>query len=145
MSDVTMTFVPRDSCGCVIVAFGKFTLAADSTIADCVIMKMIKSTRKMSVSGVMLISAMTASPPSSALNLLSAMDASDLRRLEHAAEADAELRVEVAHLHQQVVVEDDGDDRDDEAERRRDERLRDARGEDRESAGAHHGQLVGRL
>ena len=83
-----MTVKPRASCT-VCVAFGRFTLAADSTITEVVIMKMISSTRKMSVSGVMLISAMSDSPDSSALNLLSAMDASQIGGLEHLAEPDA--------------------------------------------------------
>ena len=82
------TVSPRASCT-VCEAFGRFTLAADSTIADVVIMKMISSTRKMSVSGVMLISAMIPSDDSSALNLLSAMDASQVRCLEDLAEPDA--------------------------------------------------------
>src|ERR1051326_8952987 len=128
LSAGTDTVRPRASCT-VCDAFGRFTFAADSTIADVVIMKMISSTRKMSVSGVMLISAISPSWDSSALNLLSAMDASQIGRLENLAEPHPQQGVEVRDLHLHPVEEDDGDDRDYEAERRRDQRLGDSGGD----------------
>src|SRR5262245_54840738 len=105
-------------------------------------MKMISSTRKMSVSGVMLISAISPSEDSSELNLLSAMYASEIRRLENLAEADAEHRVEVGDPHLHVVEQDDRHDCDDQAERGGDQRFGDAGGDDGKPAGAHDRHLV---
>src|SRR5512132_4207295 len=61
---VSVTVVPRVS-DLVATAFGRFTFPPDSIIAELVIMKMINNTRKMSVNGVMLISATMpeSSPP----------------------------------------------------------------------------------
>src|SRR5260370_34866229 len=49
--------------GVVSPASGRLTRAADSTATDVVTMKIIRSTRKMSVSGVILISQNIAPPP----------------------------------------------------------------------------------
>jgi hypothetical protein len=53
---VRVTVVPLDS-DLVETAFGKLTLPPDSIIAELVIMNMISNTRKISVRGVILISA----------------------------------------------------------------------------------------
>src|SRR5262245_40995026 len=101
--------MPRVSAD-VSLARGRFTLAADSMIADCVTMKMIRSTRKMSVSGVMLISATMSPPFSSACSLPRAMDTSELGSLHHATDTGAQHAVEIAHLDLQAVEEDDRQD-----------------------------------
>ena len=48
--------------GAVLVAFGRSTWAADSMVTEVVTMKMISRTRKISVSGVILMSAKTPPP-----------------------------------------------------------------------------------
>ena len=49
--------------GAVLVALGRSTCAADSIVTEVVTMKMISRTRKISVSGVILMSAKTPPPP----------------------------------------------------------------------------------
>src|SRR6185369_3308293 len=150
-SAVTVTVSPlASSTTC--CAFGRLTVAADSTIADVVIMKIISSTRNTSVSGVMLISAMIESPESSSEILPSAMHASRVlegerrrRRFDEAAEPDTKLGIEVADLDLEVVEEQQCEDRDQKPERGCDQRFGDAGGHDCETAGAHHGHLVERL
>jgi len=69
---VRVTVVPRDSER-VATAFGRLTLPPDSIIAELVIIKMISRTRKISVKGVMLISAtiseLLSSPPSGVMDM----------------------------------------------------------------------------
>src|SRR6185369_5660267 len=103
-------------------------------IADVVIMKMIRSTRKTSVSGVMLISA-TMWPRvcdlNSAIGLPRGGD-----RLDQPPAPDAQRRVDLLHAVLEVVVEDERHDADGDAERGRDKRLGDAAGDDAEAARA---------
>src|SRR4029453_18822856 len=104
-------------------------------MAEVVIMKMISRTRNTSVSGVTLISAMM--PRLRPAGLLSAMR-SPARRdgFQHAPAADAQRGVDAVHARLEVVVEDDREDADGQAERGGDEGLRDASGHHREAAGA---------
>src|SRR5882724_4986594 len=117
-----------------------------------VTMKMIKRTRKMSVSGVMLISATMPSLPSSSPLGRERAAMPNLRRLlvleGRARGLDVEQRLheplagtreqagdrDVAHL--QPVVRGERDDRDEQTRGGRDQRLRNARGHDGEAAGA---------
>src|SRR5262252_4506540 len=116
------------------VAFGRSTSAAGCTMAEVVIMKMMRSTRNTSVSGVTLISA-TIRP---FVCVLSAMRAPRAReRFEDAIAADPQRRVDALDASLEVVVGDDGNDADGEAERRRDQRLGDASCHDAEATGAH--------
>src|SRR5881296_1765016 len=101
-------------------ALGRSTSAAGFTIAEVVIMKMMRRTRKTSVSGVTLISA-TMWPRVCALNsAIGPPRRGD--RLEEARAPDAERAVDPLHPVLQVVVEDERDDPDREPERGRDER-----------------------
>src|SRR6185369_9944216 len=102
-------------------------------MAEVVIMKMISRTRKMSFSGVMLISA-TMWPRVWDLN--SAIGSPRGRdRLDQPAAPDAQRGVDLLHPVLEVVVEDERHDADGDAERRRDQRLGDAAGDDAEAAG----------
>src|SRR5207244_2744409 len=123
-------------------AFGRSTSAAGFTIAEVVIMKMMRSTRNTSVSGVTLISA-TMWPRVCALN--SAMRPPRCRdRLEEPRAPDAERAVDALHAVLEIVVEHERDDADGEAECGRDERLGDAAGDDAEPAGADQRHAVER-
>src|SRR5690348_8761533 len=105
-------------------------------------MKMISSTRKMSVSGVMLISDMIGDRPRF-FRLPSAMRlAAEVDGVEHAVGGDGERRLDAFDAGLEVVVENDRDDGDAEAEAGGDERLRDARRDHREAAAAHHRHVV---
>src|SRR5262249_2497431 len=118
---------------CCSLVSGRFTSAAGFTIADVVIMKMMSRTRKTSVSGVMLISA-TMWPRRWALpNPIGPPPSVDQRR-DDARAPDLERGVDPFHARLEVVVEDDREDADGEAERGRDERLRDAARDDAEPA-----------
>src|SRR5437879_3665177 len=106
---------PLDS-GLVFSARGKSTCAADSTVTEVVTMKMISRTRKMSVNGVMLISAKTAPAPcSSACRCLGPLTAICLPPLQggvdQAAGVDAHHGVDVLDLHIEIVEKDNRDDR----------------------------------
>src|SRR5208283_451994 len=121
--------------GEVFSASGKSTCAADSTVTEVVTMKMMSRTRKISVSGVILMSAKTPPPP---LGPLTATGLSPLKgRVDHAISVDLQKRVDVLDLHRKVVEENNRDDRDCESECGRDERLRNTGGDDRETAGTH--------
>src|SRR5690349_13570036 len=119
---------------CCSLVSGRFTSAAGFTIADVVIMKMMRSTRKTSVSGVMLISA-TMWPRRCALPNAIGLSPSVEERLDHARASDLERGVDPLHARLEEVVEHDREDADGEAERGRDERLRDAARDDAEAAG----------
>src|SRR2546425_13119211 len=114
-------------------AFGRSTSAAGFTIAEVVIMKMMRSTRNTSVSGVTLISA-TMWPRVCALpkNAIGPPRRGD--GLEHAGAADAERRVDALDARLEVVVANHRHDADRETERGRDERLGDA--------ARHHGEAT---
>src|SRR5258705_10699937 len=99
---------------------GRFTSAAGFTMAEVVIMKMMRSTRNTSVRGVMLISAMMW-PRRCALPNAIGDPPSGLQRLDHARAADLQRGVDPLHAGLEVVVEDDCDDADGEAKRRPDE------------------------
>src|SRR5258705_2508412 len=109
---------------------GRFTSAAGFTMAEVVIMKMMRSTRNTSVRGVMLISAMMW-PRRWALPNAIGDPPSCLERLDHARAADLERGIDPLHPRLEVVVDDDADDAEGEAEPGRDERFRDAAGDDR--------------
>src|SRR5271166_2024674 len=95
--------------GAVLVALGKSTCAADSTVTEVVTMKMISRTRKISVSGVILMSAKTPLPP---LGPLAATGLSPLqRRVDYPITIDLQKRVDVLNLHREVVKKDNRDDR----------------------------------
>src|SRR5881628_4226416 len=94
----------------VAAALGRSTSAAGFTIAEVVIMKMMRSTRNTSVRGVTLISA-TMRPRVCPLN--SAMAPPRRRdRLDQPRAPDAERPVNTLHAVLQVVVEDERDDAD---------------------------------
>src|SRR5881409_3363594 len=111
-------------CSSFSAALGRSTSEAGFTMAEVVIMKMMRRTRNTSVSGVTLISA-TMRPRVCPLN--SAMAPPRRRdRLDQPRAADAERPVDALHAVLEVVVEDERDDADGEAERGGDERLGDA-------------------
>src|SRR5216684_2681058 len=99
-------------------------------------MKIISRTRKISVSGVILISQnIPPWPP----DVLMATDGSPGdRRVDQARGADMDRRVDPLDLLRKVVVENHRDNRDDQAQRRRNQRFGNARRDDREAASAHH-------
>src|SRR5262249_41009211 len=118
-----------------------FTPARDavSTMTLDVTMKMMSSTRKMSVSGVMLISAKIApSPTSSSGSLPSAILAlrAGPQRLQELLGQDLQLDGDARQPLVEVVVDDDGLDRDRDARGGGDERLGDALRHDGEAAAA---------
>src|SRR5215470_20108886 len=87
---------------------GKLILAPDSTIAALVTMKMISSTRKMSVSGVMLISE-TMGERARLFRLPSAIGSpSEMDRVDDAIAGDGQRRLDALDACLEVVVEDDG-------------------------------------
>src|SRR5262249_9527781 len=122
---------------------GRFTSAAGFTIADVVIMKMIKRTRNTSVSGVMLISA-TMWPRRCALPNAIGPAPSVEQRLDDARAADLQRGVDPLDARLEVVVEHDREDTDGETERGRDQRLGDAAGDDAEAARARDRHRVER-
>src|SRR5208282_4728986 len=101
-------------------------------------MKMISSTRKISVSGVILMSAKTppASPP---CGPLIATRLSPLKcGVDQAVVVDVLDGADVLNLDREIVVENNRDDRDGESKRRGDQRFRNTGCDDRETAGAHN-------
>src|SRR5581483_1258502 len=132
---VIVTVMPRDS-DWVATALGRLTLPPDSIIAELVIMKMISSTRKISVSGVMLISAtmseLSSLPPSGVI----AMIFLDAHGLDDLADLDAKQTVDGRDAGLKIIVEDDRDDRHAEAERGRHQRFGNTGGDHRKAAGA---------
>src|SRR5215510_11653852 len=134
-----VTITPRVSCSSA-AALGRSTSAAGFTMAEVVIMKMMSSTRKTSVSGVTLISA-TMWPRVWALpNAMGPPPGG--HRLEDAGAADAQRRIDALHAVLQVFVEHQRHDADREPERGGDQRLRDAAGDHAEAAGAGEGHAV---
>src|SRR5579863_1132886 len=122
--------------GAVLVALGKSTCAADSIVTEVVTMKMISRTRKMSVSGVMLMLSKT--PPPDVCGPLIATRLSPLQRgVDQAVIVDVLHRVDVLNFDREVVVENDRDDRDGESECGRNQRGRNTGRDDRETASAH--------
>src|SRR5271169_4400103 len=110
-------------------------------VTEVVTMKMISSIRNKSISGVMLMSAKTAPPPPSLPPPCGPLMAMRLPPLEGGIDqtlgVDAQDGVDVFNLDREIVVEDNGDNCDRESQGGGDERLGDARGDDRETAGAH--------
>src|SRR5579875_1101144 len=98
-------------------------------------MKIISRTRKISVSGVMLISQNIPPPPDGALIAISAL--SPQRRVDQARRANMDGRVNPFDLLRKVVVEDHGDNRDRKAQRGRDQSFRNTGRDDRKSSSAH--------
>src|ERR1700691_1429965 len=100
-------------------------------------MKMISSTKKISVSGVMLMSAKTP-PPSPPCGPLIATRLSPLEcGVDQAVIVDVLDGADVLHLDGEIIVENNRDDRDCKSERRGDQRFRNTGRDDRETAGAH--------
>src|SRR5260370_4930872 len=97
--------------GEVFSAVGKSICVADSTATDAVTIKMISSTRKISVRGVMLISQNIPPWPRGALMATDA--SSGDRRIDQARGANMNRRVNPLDLLRKVVVENDRDNRDD--------------------------------
>src|SRR5688572_18952617 len=103
--------MPRDS-DWVATALGRFTLPPDSIIAELVIMKMISKTRKMSVRGVMLISATMSELSSLLPSGVSAMaDALTVHIAENSCDLDAEQGRQTANPGLEVVVKNQRDNR----------------------------------
>src|SRR5919197_2178937 len=127
---VMVTSTPL-GCSLLSAALGRSTSAAGFSMAEVVIMKMMRRTRNTSVSGVTLISA-TMWPRVCALpNAISPPGGRD--RLEQPRAADAQRSVDPLHAVLQVVVEDERHDADGEAERRRDQCFRNAARHDPEA------------
>src|SRR5580700_9209923 len=122
--------------GDVFCACGNSTCVADSTITDAVTMKIMSRTRKISVSGVMLISQNIPPPPEGALMAISLLSLNS--RVDQACRTDMDRGVDSLHLLREIVVENDRDNRDRQAQRGRDERLRDTRRDHGKPAGTHH-------
>src|ERR1700684_1781845 len=101
--------------GAVLVALGRSTCAADSIVTEVVTMKMINSTKKISVSGVILMSAKTPPPP---LGPLPATALRPLKRVfDQAIAVDLQKRIDVLNLDRELVEENNRDDCDCESER----------------------------
>src|SRR5579872_987507 len=99
-------------------------------------MKMISRTRKISVSGVILMSAKTPPPP---LGPLTATGLSPLQRgVDQTIAVDLQKRIDVLNLDREIVEEDNRDDRDCKSECGGDQRGRNTGGDNRESAGSHN-------
>src|SRR5271170_7876084 len=102
--------------GLVFWASGRSTWVADSTATEAVTMKMISRTRKISVSGVMLISQNIPPPlPGGALKAIG--DLALERGVDQAGGADMNRGVDAVDLLGEVVIENDRDDGDGETER----------------------------
>src|SRR5579863_7225600 len=103
--------------GAVLVALGKSTCAADSMVTEVVTMKMISSTRKISVSCVILMSAKTP-PPSPPCGPLIATRLSPLQcGVDQAVVVDVLDGADVLNFDREIVVENNRDDRDGQSER----------------------------
>src|SRR4029077_14680076 len=100
--------------GVVSPASGRLTRAADSTATDVVTMKMMRRTRKMSVSGVMLISQNIPPPPVGELIAIGLfpLDCG----IDQTGGAYMDRGVDPFDALGEIVVENDGYDRDGEAE-----------------------------
>src|ERR1700688_898454 len=128
--------------GEVFSASGRSTWEAASMVTEVVTMKIISSTRKMSVSGVMFI-CQNISPPLP--GPLTANGLSPLQRgVDQASGIDMDGGGDDVGREREVGRETDRDDRDCQSQRSRNQRLRDARGHDRKTAGAHHGHRLER-
>src|SRR5882762_1889629 len=113
-----------------------------------VTMKMMRSTRKMSVSGVTLISA-TIAPSSAASTSVRPSDTDRLLARGPLAEGHQQIirpfapdARQVADAHHEGVVREDGEHADDEAAGGGDQRLRDAGRDHREAAGSRRRHAV---
>src|ERR1700688_5012671 len=108
--------------GEVFSASGRSTWEAASMVTEVVTMKIISSTRKMSVSGVMFI-CQNISPPLP--GPLTANGLSPLQRgVDQASGIDMDGGVDVVDLDREVVVENDRDDRDCQSQRGRNQRIK---------------------
>src|ERR1700687_2501939 len=101
--------------GDVFCACGSSTWVADSIITDAVTMKMINSTRKISVSGVMLISQNIVPPPEGALMAIGFLPLHG--GVDQAGCADMDRGVNPLHFLREIIVENHRDNRDGESER----------------------------
>src|SRR5277367_6501870 len=106
-------------------------------VTEVVTMKMISSTRKISVSGVILMSAKTP-PPLPPCGPLIATRLSPLEcGVDQAVVVDVLDGADIFNLHREIVVENNRDDRDGESKRGRNQRFRNTGRDDRETAGTH--------
>src|SRR5271169_2581855 len=103
--------------GAVLVALGRSTCAADSIVTEVVTMKMISRTRKMSVSGVMLMLSKTPPPPDTCGPLIATRLSPLQCRVDQSIVVDVLHGVDVLNFDREVVVEDNRDDRDGESQR----------------------------
>src|SRR5258708_34305040 len=113
-------------------------------VTEVVTMKMISRTRKISVSGVMLMLSKTP-PPVDVCGPLIATRLSPLDwGVDQSLVVDLRHRADVLNLDREIVVEDNRDDRDRESKCGRDQRFRNTGCDDRETAGAHNGHRLER-
>src|SRR5271168_3827867 len=106
--------------GLVFCASGRSTCVTDSTATDAVTIKMISRTRKISVSGVMLISQNIPPPPPPEGVLMAIRDPALQRGVDQACGTDMDSGIDAINLLGKVVIEDDRDNRDRQPERGRD-------------------------
>src|SRR6266478_343141 len=123
--------------GAVLVAWGRSTCAADSIVTEVVTMKMMSRTRKISVSGVMLMLSKTPPPVDVCGPLIATRLSPCDCGVDQALVVDVLHRADVLNLDRKIVVEDNRNDRDRESKCRRDQRFRNTGCDDRETAGAH--------
>src|SRR5260370_41009521 len=97
--------------GEVFSAVGKSICVADSTATDAVTIKMISRTRKISVSGVMLISQNIPPWPRGALMANDGSPGDG--RVDQAGRADMDSRIDAFDFLGKIVIENDRDNRDD--------------------------------
>src|SRR5260370_16682286 len=110
--------------GVVSPASGRLTRAADSTATDVVTMKIIRSTRKMSVSGVMLISQNIAPPPVGELIAIGLLPRDG--GVDQTGGADMDRGVDTLDALREIIVENNSDNPDRQAEPGRNQPLRDS-------------------
>src|SRR5262249_5059226 len=124
---------------CVATALGKLTLPPDSIIAELVIMKMIKRTKKMSVKGVILISAMISEPFSLPLSgVIAIRITSRAHVLENLCNLNAEKTVEGRDPRLKIIVKYDCDDGHCKSKSGSHKGFRNAGGNHRKSSGARY-------
>src|SRR5216684_3948524 len=93
--------------GVVSPASGRLTRAADSTATEVVTMKIIRRTRKMSVSGVMFISQNIAPPPVGDLIAIGLLPRDG--GVDQTGGADMDRGVDAFDALREIIVENDGD------------------------------------
>src|SRR6266849_2586899 len=123
---VTVMVISR-GCEEVVSTSGKLILAPDSTMAALVTMKMMSSTRKMSVSGVMLISE-TMGERARLRGLPNAIGLpAKVNRVEYSVRCNRQRRLDALDTGLEVIVEDDRQDGHTQTQRGGNQRFGDAR------------------